>query len=161
MKTLSLTLAAAMIATAAAGAVAPAQADSDSAAAAAAAYRVTLKSSTNDAVQSEDKVSLTGKVTPKAPGTKVTVQIQYEGKKAWNSIGTAKVKERRLLPFVDKPTSRLERSYRVVKPGDNKATKGISKARGGRGVRLGLAGRAAPPAPAQDVLEHLLDADQR
>ena len=58
------------------------------------------------------------------------MQIQYDGKKAWNSIGTAKVQGRRLLHVRRQAEApRLDRSYRVVKPADNKATKGISKAR--------------------------------
>lgn len=126
-KSFSLTLAAAMIATAAAGAVAPAQA-SDSAAAQA-AYRVSLKVSTDQAVQREDKVSLTGKVSPKAAGSKVTVQIQYEGKTAWKAIGTAKVKKDGTYAFADKPSTRLDRSYRVVKPADQGGSKGVSKER--------------------------------
>lgn len=129
MKTLSLTLAAAMIATAAAGAVAPAQANSDSAAAQAAAYRVTLKVSTDQAVQREDKVTLTGKVSPKAPGSKVTVQIRYEGQKNWKAIGTAKVQGDGSYKYVDKPKTRVDRAYRVLKPASGATTKGISKER--------------------------------
>ena len=79
---------------------------------------------------------------PKAPGTKVTVQIQYEGKTAWKSIGTAKVKKDGTYSFSDKPTTRLDRSYRVVKPADKNGSKGISKERAVEVFGLGLAGRA-------------------
>jgi hypothetical protein len=128
MSTTRLTLAAALLAASALGAIAPAQASADSAASAA-AYRVTLKSSASDAVQNEDKITLSGKVTPKAPGAQVTIQIQYEGKTAWKSIGTTKVKKDGTYSYSDKPTSRLDRSYRVVKPADKNGSKGTSKAR--------------------------------
>jgi len=124
-----ISLAAALVATAALGAMAPAQAGSSDSAARA-AYRVSLKASTVEAVQKQDVVKLTGKVSPKAPGTKVTVQIQYDGQDAWRTVGKAKVKSDGSYAFTDKPTSRLDRSYRVVKPGDRAATRGTSRSRG-------------------------------
>jgi len=128
MSTTRLTLAAALLAASALGAIAPAQASADSAASAA-AYRVTLKVSTDQAVQREDKVALTGKVTPKAPGSKVTVQIRYEGQKNWNAIGTAKVQGDGSYKYVDKPKTRVDRAYRVLKPAGGANAKGVSKER--------------------------------
>lgn len=130
-----MTAAAAVLALSLAGAIAPASAGTagTSGAAGTAAqvgsYRVSLKASTKVATQKESKVKLTGKVSPKAPGTKVTVQLRYDGKKAWKTIGSAKVKADGSYRFTDKPTTRLDRSYRVVKTADRAATKGVSRER--------------------------------
>lgn len=123
-----ISLAAALVAVAAAGSVAPSYAGSDTAAAAA-KYRVSLKVSAKEAVAKEEKVILTGKVSPKAPGTRVTVQIQYEDENAWRTVGRAEVKGDGTYRFADKPTTRLDRDYRVVKTGDGRATQGISRER--------------------------------
>lgn len=127
-----LTAATAVLALSLAGAIAPASAgtaDASDTGTEAATYRVSLKASTKLAVRKQDTVSLTGTVRPKAPGTKVAVQLQYEGRKAWRTIGSAKVKSDGSYRFTDKPVSRLDRSYRVVKAGDSAATRGVSRER--------------------------------
>ncbi len=95
----------------------------------AAAYRVTLKVSTDQAVQREDKVSLTGKVSPKAPGSKVTVQIRYDGAKRLESHRHRQGQGDGSYTFVDKPSTRASTGYRVVKPADEGGSKGVSKER--------------------------------
>jgi hypothetical protein len=124
-----LTVAAAVLAAAAAGTLAPAHAGGASDAAAAAKYRVTLKVSEKEAVEDETKLALTGKVRPNPNGGKVTLQLQYDGEDRWLNLRTAKVKKNGSYKFTDKPRSREDRSYRVVKAGDGKARKGVSKER--------------------------------
>ncbi|MEO5852327.1 MAG: hypothetical protein ABIQ15_07425, partial [Nocardioides sp.] len=124
-----LTAATAVLALSLAGAVAPVSAGASDTVVQAAAYRVSLTTSTAQAVQREDRVKLTGRVSPKAPGARVTVQLQYDGKRAWRTIGTTTLKRDGSYVFKDKPVSRLDRRYRVVKPGDDSATKGVSRER--------------------------------
>jgi NPCBM/NEW2 domain len=120
------TLATALLAAAAVGVTAPAQADS---AAAKPDYKVSLKASVKVATAKEDQVKLTGKVSPKAPGSKVTLQIRYNDKRQWKSLGTTKVKGDGSYKFVDKPTTHLDRSYRVVKAGSATYDAGVSRDR--------------------------------
>ncbi len=121
----SLALTTALVAAGAAATTTPADA-----AGAAAKYRVTLQVSENDVVADQDELVLTGRVYPTpGAGSKVTVQLQYEGKDSWKSIGTAKVKKNGKYTYTDEPTSSLERSYRVVKKADGKGAKGISRER--------------------------------
>ena len=135
MSNTRLTLAGTALATAllaaAVGGATPAQAE-PAAAAQAADYQVSLKASTKVATAKEDKVKLTGKVTPKAPGgphNKVALQIRYNEKKQWKTLGTTKLKKDGSFAFVDRPTTSLDRSYRVVKAGDKRAKQGVSRER--------------------------------
>jgi len=97
---------------------------------AAAKYRVTLKVSATHVVADQDELVLKGRVSPTpGPGSKVIVQLQYEGKDTWKKIGTAKVNSKGKYTFTDEPSSNLERSYRVVKKGDGRAALGTSKER--------------------------------
>lgn len=123
-----LTVATAVLAAAAAGTLAPAHAGGTSDAALA-KYRVTLKASVTQAVADETKIKFTGKVSPKPTGGKVTLQIQYEDQERWKNLATSRVKSDGSYKFTDKPTTRLDRSYRVVKAADAKAGKGISRER--------------------------------
>lgn len=92
-------------------------------------YRVALKISTTRAVADEDTVTLTGTVSPAAPGTKVKVQVRYDGQTAWKKAGSAKLKKNSTYKFSFTPTNREDRVYRVVKPGDDQVKAGTSKER--------------------------------
>jgi hypothetical protein len=121
---LTLAVAAAVFGPAASG-TAPAQ----EAAQEAAKYQVGLKISTTKAVANEDEVTLSGKVSPAAPGTKVIVQVMYENQDSWHKAGKAKVQKNSTYKYTAQVTNRLDRAYRVVKPGDTKVKQGISKER--------------------------------
>ncbi len=97
-------------------------------------YEVTLKISAKKAVAKEDKVKLTGKVTPRPDqsmpsSTKVVLQVRYENKKTWVREATASVKKNGSFSFTVKPQTALDRTYRVLKSGDQKATAGKSRTR--------------------------------
>ena len=97
-------------------------------------YSVTLVSSTRHATAKEDDVVLTGQVTPKPPeGSVVVVQAKYENRDAWRKIGTAKVKPNGKYKFVDRPSTHLDRVYRVVKKADDK---GLAKKSRERKVKV-------------------------
>lgn len=82
-------------------------------------YQVTLKISAKAAIAKEDTVKLTGSVIPKPPeGSRVVVQVKYEGQKAWKKAGTATVKPNGNYRFDVEPESHLDRAYRVVKKTD-------------------------------------------
>lgn len=129
LKRLSISTAA--LAVAAAGVLVPAGSSTAAPADEAAKYQVTLTISTKLATAREDKVALTGIVSPKPPeGSLVTVQVMYENQKTWQKAGTATVKSNGKYRFVDKPESRRDRVYRVVKATDDTATKDVSRERG-------------------------------
>ena len=92
-------------------------------------YRVTMKISTTRAVAHEDSVTLTGAVSPAAPGPKVKVQVRYEGQATWRNAGSAKVKKNSTYTFSFTPTTRQDRAYRVLKPGDDHAKADTSRER--------------------------------
>ena len=92
-------------------------------------YRVTMKISTTRAVAHEDTVTLTGTVSPAAQGTKVKVQVRYEGQATWRKAGSAKVKKNGTYTFSFTPTTRQDRAYRVIKPADDHATGDTSRER--------------------------------
>jgi len=92
-------------------------------------YRVAMKISTTRAVANEDTVTLTGTVRPAAPGTKVKVQVRYHGQTTWTKAGSAKVRKNSTYTFSFTPTTRQDRAYRVVKPGDAHARAGTSRER--------------------------------
>lgn len=92
-------------------------------------YQVGLMVSTTQAIANEDTVTLTGKVSPAAPGTKVKVQVLWEGLKSWKDAGSAKVKNNSTYKFSVEPATHLDRVYRVVKAGDDKAKTGTSQER--------------------------------
>ena len=121
----SLALTTALVAAGAAATMTPADASS-----AAAKYRVTLQVSSNDVVADQDELVLTGRVFPTpGPGSKVTVQLQLEGTDKWQGVGTAKVSKKGKYTFTAEPSSNQDRSYRVVKRGDGRGAKGISRER--------------------------------
>ena len=92
-------------------------------------YRVTMEMSTTRAVAHEDTVTLTGAVSPAAPGTKVKVQVRYDGRTAWRKAGSAKVRKNSTYTFSFTPTTRQDRAYRVVKPADDHARADKSRER--------------------------------
>ena len=93
-------------------------------------YHVSLKASTKVAVAKEDKVVLSGTVTPKPPeGSTVVVQAKYENGTIWRKVGTAVVKPNGNYRFVDKPTTRFDRAYRVSKKADATALADKSRER--------------------------------
>ena len=97
-------------------------------------YSITLQSSTKFATAKEDNVVLTGLVTPKPPeGSSVVVQAKYENSDVWRKIGTAVVKPTGKYKFVDRPTTHLDREYRVVKKAD---AKGLAKKSRTRAVKV-------------------------
>jgi hypothetical protein len=99
-------------------------------AAASAPYRVTLKVSESKAIAEETTLSLKGKVSPKPKkGSPVLLQIQYEGQDNWKTIRKVGVKKDGTYAFTDKPSSSLEREYRVVKGKDAGGAKGTSRER--------------------------------
>jgi hypothetical protein len=128
LKRLSISTAA--LAVAAAGVLVPATSGTAAPADEAAQYKVTLTISAKLATAREDKVALTGVVTPKPPkGSLVTVQVMYENQKTWKKAGTATVKSNGKYRFIVKPESHLDRAYRVIKATDDKATKDTSRER--------------------------------
>ena len=59
---------------------------------------------------------------PAAPGASVTLQVRYEGRNSWKTIGHALLSSTSKFKFKDKVGSVRERKYRVVKPaGPNRA----------------------------------------
>ncbi len=126
MKFNRVTVAAAALAVVAAGVV-PLVSASAEPSQAATKYRVGMKISATQAVADEDSVTLTGKVSPAAPGTKVKVQVLWEGRQTWKDAGSAKVKKDSTYTFSILPSTHLDRAYRVVKPGDATAKTGTSK----------------------------------
>ena len=139
----SLALTTALVAAGAAATMTPADA-----AGAAAKYRVTLQVSANDVVADQDELVLTGRVYPTpGAGSKVTVQLQYEGKDSWKSIGTAKVKKNGQVHLHRRadlqPGAQLSRG----EEGRRQGRQGHQQGAGRRGLGLAVAGRARPPAP--------------
>lgn len=89
-------------------------------------FEVTLKASTAELVLGE-RVTLKGKVLPKAPGKKVILEKRLEGRK-WVKERTTELTKRSRFTFKDKPTTVGMREYRVVKPASAKHAKGVSPA---------------------------------
>ena len=123
-----LSIATALIAVVAAGVV-PLASVSAGPSRSATKYRVSMKISTTRAVANEDTVTLTGTVSPAAPGTKVKVQVRYDGQTTWRKAGSAKVEKNSTYRFSFTPTTRQDRAYRVVKPGDDHAKADTSRER--------------------------------
>jgi len=125
-----LSISTVVLATAAVGVLVPAGAGTAASAEPTAKYQVTLTISDTAATAREDKVALTGTVSPKPPeDSVVTVQVMYETQKTWQKAGTATVKSNGKYRFIVKPESHLDRVYRVVKATDEKATKDKSRER--------------------------------
>lgn len=77
-----------------------------------------VKVSAKTTISEQDAVKLTGKVSPRPVDRKVSVQLRYDGKKRWVTVGSTRLQKDGSFAFADKPKTRLDRSYRVVKPGD-------------------------------------------
>jgi hypothetical protein len=115
-------------------------------------YQVTLKASAKAAVAKEDTIKLTGSVIPKPPeGSKVVVQVRYEGSKAWKKVGAATVKPNGNYRFDVEPESHLDRSYRVVKKTDDKGEGDTSRERDVAVTAWSWLNRLAPSAEANVV----------
>jgi hypothetical protein len=98
-----------------------------SVAAKATTYVVTAKVNKDMAVAREDKVRVTGRVTPKAAGQKVILQQRVGKKKTWKATGTATIKGTGKYVLKDDPRTPGTRQYRVVKPASNGIAKGQSQ----------------------------------
>jgi hypothetical protein len=115
-------------------------------------YQVTLKASAKAAVAKEDTIKLTGSVIPKPPeGSKVVVQVRYEGSKVWKKVGAATVKPNGNYRFDVEPESHLDRSYRVVKKTDDKGEGDTSRERDVAVTAWSWLNRLAPSAEANVV----------
>ncbi len=90
-------------------------------------YQVTAKANTDMAIAKEDTVKVRGRVTPKAAGQKVVLQQRVGNKKKWVVTSRAKVKANGTYKLTDKPSTPGSRQYRVLKPGSNGISKGLSK----------------------------------
>lgn len=88
-------------------------------------YTVTAKANRTELVLGQ-RVKISGKVEPAAPGKKVVLQ-QRIGDKPWKDQGTATLNRRSRFEVVDKPTTLNPRKYRVVKPASRKHARGVSK----------------------------------
>lgn len=91
------------------------------------AYSVSAKASTKIAVAKEDKVKVTGRVSPKAAGQKVVLQQRVGNKKSWKQTGTARIKKTGQYVLKDGPTTPGTRQYRVVKPASAGIRSGTSR----------------------------------
>jgi len=91
------------------------------------AYSVSAKANLKVAVAKEDKVKVTGRVSPKAAGQKVILQQRVGTKKSWKKTGTALIKKTGTYILKDKPSTPGTRQYRVVKPASSGIRKGTSK----------------------------------
>ena len=93
-------------------------------------YKVTLQISAKQAVADQDKIKLTGTVTPKPPeGSTVVLQAKYENQQSWKRVAKTTVKPTGTYKFVEKPGTHFDRVYRVVKATDDKATGDRSRER--------------------------------
>jgi hypothetical protein len=130
MKLTRLALASAVLAVGAGGLATPAATGAAADDAPTVQYKVTLKLSAKDAVAKQDKILLTGQVFPRPPkDSSVVVQVKYENDKLWKPIGRAGVKNDGTYSFTEKPGTRLDRVYRVVKKTDERATAAKSRER--------------------------------
>lgn len=93
----------------------------------AAAYKVSAKISATEIVAGEEKIRITGRVTPKAAGEKVVLQQRFEEQKRWRKSGTAKIRRTGRYVVKDKPSTGGVRYYRVLKPASDGLKAGKSK----------------------------------
>ncbi len=89
------------------------------------AYTVTAKANRTELVLGQ-RVKITGKVEPAAPGRTVVLQ-QKIGDKPWKDQTTATINRRGTYTVVDKPTTLNPRKYRVVKAASKKHRRGVSE----------------------------------
>jgi hypothetical protein len=91
-------------------------------------YKVSFKLSAKEAVAKQDVVKLTGVVSPRPPAdSTVMIQAKYEDSAVWKRVGFAPVRADGSYKFKEKPGTRLDRVYRVVKKTDAVATAGKSR----------------------------------
>jgi hypothetical protein len=74
-----------------------------------------------------DKVTIKGKVRPAVPGAQVNLQVKYDGRKGWKTIGHDRLNGAGKFRFTDKVGSVRERRYRVVKPAGGHRAAGQAK----------------------------------
>lgn len=91
-------------------------------------FKVSIKVS-QSAIYSGQTVTISGKVSPRAAGRKVTIQKRLSTSSKWTTEGRAKIRSNGTYSFTDKPTSLKWRHYRVYKPKQGKRKSGYSKAR--------------------------------
>ena len=152
----SLALTTALVAAGAAATMTPADASR-----AAAKYRVTLQVSSNDVVADQDEVVLTGRVFPTpGPGSKVHVQLQFEGKDKLEVVGTAKVDKKGRFAYTDEPTLEPGPQLSRREAGRRQGCQGDQQGAGRRGLGLAVA-RRPDHQRRREHRQHLLDADQR
>jgi len=84
------------------------------AAARAGAYRVTASVNKSEALLNS-RIKIKGSVRPAAPGARVTLQVRYEDRKTWKTIGSTTLSAAGKFRFKDKLGSVRVRKYRVVK----------------------------------------------
>jgi hypothetical protein len=78
-------------------------------------YRVTAKVNKTEAILNST-VKIKGSVSPAAPGAPVTLQVKYEDRKSWKTIGHGHLNAAGKVSFKDKVGSVRKRLYRIVKP---------------------------------------------
>lgn len=100
---------------------APAQADS----AARPRAEVTIKVS-DTTPEVGDKVRIKGTVDPAARGGTVLLQVRYENRKAWKTIGRDRLNGKGRYALKDKVGSVRERDYRVVAPAASGRPRSVS-----------------------------------
>jgi hypothetical protein len=61
------------------------------------------------------RVRIKGSVKPAAPGARVSLQVRYQDKKQWRTVGSTTLSAASRYKFTEKVTSVRERKYRVVK----------------------------------------------
>ncbi|MXG88451.1 hypothetical protein [Nocardioides flavescens] len=73
-----------------------------------------------------DKVKIKGTVNPAARASLVLLQVRYENRKAWKTIGRDRLNGNGRYAFEDKVGSVRERTYRVVAPGSADRPRSVS-----------------------------------
>ena len=76
----------------------------------------------------DSKIKIKATVKPAAPGAAVTLQVKYDGRKSWKTIGHKRLSAASRVTFKDKAGSVRSRVYRVVKPADSRHGAGSGKA---------------------------------
>lgn len=108
-------------------ALAATTAQTQAAPAKAGAYSVSAKANLKVAIAKEDKVKVTGRVSPRAAGQKVLLQQRVGNKKKWTQTGKARIRRSGMYVLKDRPTTPGTRQYRVVKPASAGIRMGTSK----------------------------------
>jgi len=81
---------------------------------------------TDTAPEVGDKIRIKGTVDPAARGSKVLLQVRYENRKAWKTVGRDRLNGNGRYSFKDKVGSVRERDYRVVAPAASGRSRSVS-----------------------------------